>query len=53
MSLALARRIGLYLLAVGVVYSVLSEPARSGEFVQLAFTALADAADGLLAPLNR
>ena len=52
MSPALAKRIGLYLLAVSVLYAVLNEPDRSGEFAQLVFTALADAVDGLLTPLG-
>ncbi|WP_158920384.1 hypothetical protein [Streptomyces sp. NBRC 109706] len=52
MTLVTARKIGLYLLVVGVLYSVISFPDRSGEFAQLVFTALAGAVDALFAPLR-
>ncbi|MDT0267202.1 hypothetical protein RM844_12985 [Streptomyces sp. DSM 44915] len=51
MSIATARRIGLYLLAVGVLYCVISFPERSGEFTQLLAESMSHAVDGLLAPL--
>ncbi|MDT0342017.1 hypothetical protein [Streptomyces litchfieldiae] len=47
MTLAQARKIALYLLLAAVLYAVLTFPDRSGEFAQLAFTALSGAADAV------
>ncbi|MFR9725654.1 hypothetical protein ACL02R_20135 [Streptomyces sp. MS19] len=44
---AAARRAGLFLAAVLVLYAAVSWPARSAEFAELLFTAAADAAHGV------
>jgi Zn-dependent membrane protease YugP len=47
MTLARARRIGLYLISVAVLYAVVTQPVRSAEFAELAFTAVAGATEGV------
>lgn len=47
MSLVRVRRVALYLLLAGALYAVVAFPARSGDFVRLAFEAVSSAAGGL------
>ncbi|GAB2915413.1 hypothetical protein [Streptomyces mayteni] len=47
MSMAQARRGALFLLSVLVFYAVVSYPSRSADFAELAFTAVAEAAEGV------
>lgn len=47
MTLAQARKLALYLLAVVVLYSIIAFPERATEFVGLAFVAISDAAEGV------
>jgi hypothetical protein len=47
MTLVQARRIALYLLAVLVLYSVITFPERATDFVGLGFVGISDAAEGV------
>ncbi|MGP3966423.1 hypothetical protein [Streptomyces sp. 6N223] len=47
MTLVRARRIALYLLAVFLLYAVISSPDGSADFVGLGFQAVSDAAEGV------
>ncbi|WP_158674693.1 hypothetical protein [Streptomyces hoynatensis] len=47
MTVARARRLALYVLAVCVLYSIITFPERSGEFAQVCFRGVSEAAEGV------
>lgn len=47
MTMARVGRLAGYLLAVGLLYAVISFPGRSGEFAELCFRAVSQAAESL------